>query len=144
MVIAFEISGNKALVLEINGKPLVFEIIRPSIKFEIPEIDDSIPCLIDFQKNIEMYFQNKKPDLIVLCEGGTDSKKRRIRMEYSILIACHHSSIEYKTYPTNSASKYINTGFMKEFNINFEQYFSSFKLPKSYQRLLASAIRYLK
>lgn len=144
MIFAIEVTGKKALLLHIDGAPLSLSIQRPKEKFEIPDQDDSIQRYIDLQKNFELYLQNHKPEFVVLCEGGAESQKSRIRMEFSILISCANTGTQVKSYPTNSASKYINTGFSKDFGSGFEEYFTVTGLPQGFKRLLASAIRHLK
>lgn len=144
MILAIEVSSKMALLASIDGTPPDLIVIRPKEKFGIPDQDESIARYVDLQKNFEMYLQNQTPELVVLCEGGSDSQKSRIRMGFAILAACHNTHIPSKTYPTNSASKYINSGFEKDFKFSFDDFFGKLGLPQTYKRLMSSAIRHMK
>jgi hypothetical protein len=105
VIFGVEIAGNDARIISCAGSwvNLQVSILRP--KLSIPKEDDSVEAIMDFNKNFEMLLQRDKPEMVVLCEGGSESKKKRIRMEYSVLCACSTNNIKYKTYPSNGAAK---------------------------------------
>ncbi len=139
-----EISGNDARILSCTGdwKHLQVSIVSP--KLSIPVGDDSVESIMDFSKNVEMLLQKDKPQMVILCEGGSASKKKRIRMEYSVLCACKTNNIKYETCPSSTAARIINTGYKKVTNVTFSEDFAKFQIPSYYQKLMASIWRYLK
>jgi hypothetical protein len=143
MILGIEISGTKAFVLQIESNDGKIVTSVGNVKLEIPEKDDSVESIIDFQKNLNMYMQDVKPSLVVLCEGGQDSKKKRVRMELCVLIAASTNGIKYETYPTGSATKYINAGYKKEYGQDFMVFFNTQNLTKGMMKVLASCMRFM-
>ena len=62
MILGIEISGTRAIVLQLKIDDRRMETSIGAVKLGIPEKDDSIESIIDFQKNLNMYFQDVKPD----------------------------------------------------------------------------------
>lgn len=142
MLFGIEIYGNDARIIKIEGALDNYTIAIVKPKLSLPNNDDSIEAIIDFQNNFEMLIQNEKPDLIVLCEGGQDSRRKRIRMEFAILYACSKNSINYTTNASNATSRYINLGFKKATGQEFNDFFKSLNLPNYYSKAVASAWRH--
>lgn len=140
MFIGIEIQGSKCCVLRYDEKTQNFEI--PSVKHEIDKDDKSISSIIEFQSNIQMFFQDEMPDLICLCEAGVGADKKRIRMELCVLIAAEKCGIPYKTYMTGVATKYINSNFSKDYNQKFDDWFASKKLPKKFEKIVATLMHW--
>lgn len=140
MFIGIEIQGSKCCVLRYDEKTRNFEI--PSVKHEIDKDDKSISSIIEFQSNIQMFFQDENPDLICLCEAGAGADKKRIRMELCVLIAAEKCGIPYKTYMTGVATRYINSSFSKDYNQKFDDWFASKKLPKKFEKIVATLMHW--
>lgn len=142
MIYGIEISGNDARIIKIEGTLENYQISIVTPKLSLLSNDDSIEAIIDFQHNFEMLIQNEKPNLVVLCEGGQDSKRKRIRMEFAVLYACNKNSIKYKTYASNATSRFINSGFKKITGKDFSDFFKTLQIPAYYKKAVASAWRY--
>ncbi len=138
-----EVSGNDIRIIEVKGtlENVNISIVEP--KLSVPKDDDSIESIIDFQNNFEMLVQNEKPKFIVLCEGGKDSKRKRIRIEFAILCVCSNNSIKYTTYASNATTRFINSGFKKITNKDFNKFYKILGIPAYYKKCVASALRYL-
>ncbi len=84
-VLAIEIISNSSAMLIIEGNKTTFNITNLGKLLSIPKDSNSIKDVLEFQTNFSMELQNQKVDLVVICEGGGDSKKKRVRMEFAIL-----------------------------------------------------------
>jgi len=142
MFIGIEIQGSKCCILKFDQNTQNIEI--PSVKHEINKEDNSISSIIEFQSNIQMFFQDEKPDLICLCEAAAGADKKRIRMELCVLIAAEKCGIPYKTYITGVATKYINSGFAKDYTQKFSDWFASKNIPKKYDKIAATLMHWNK
>lgn len=142
MFIGIEVQAGKCCILKFDEESQYIEI--PAIKHEINKNDNSISSVIEFQSNIQMFFQDEKPDLICLCEASAGADKKRIRMELCVLIAAEMCSIPYKTYLTSVATRYINSGFVKDYGMKFDEWFASKTLPKKYEKIAATLMHWKK
>jgi len=142
MIYGIGIHINDARIIELDGTKQNFTVNIVTPKLSIPATDSSIESIIDFQKNFEMLIQSAKPSFVVLCEGGEDSKKKRIRMEFSILCACTKNSIKYETYASNATSRYINSGYANQTGTDFEEFYKTLNIPGLYKKAFAVAWRY--
>ena len=106
--------SNSAGMLLIEGDKNTFSVKNLGKPLSIPKADPSIKSLIEFQTNFATYLQNEKVDNVVLCEGGNDSKKMRVRMEFAVLSECEKQNIAYLTYPTGSCTRLINSSYKKD------------------------------
>lgn len=142
MYLGIEIQGGKCCVVQFDEQS--HEVLIPKVKHEIDKNDDSVSSIIKFQSNIQMFFQDEKPNLVCLCEAGAGADKKRIRMELCVLIAAEKCGIPYKTTPTNIATRYINSGFVKDYSQEFDKWFASTALAKKYEKVLAVLMRWSK
>lgn len=122
--------SNSAGMLLIEGRQNTFSVTNLGKLLAIPKEDTSIKNMVEFQTNFSNYLQSQTVDRVVLCEGGNDSKKMRVRMEFSVLSECEKQSIEFITYPTGSCTRLINFSYKKETNRVFLDDLKAFKLPK--------------
>lgn len=142
MIYGIEVSGNDLLVISLNGNKerYLAEVVSP--KLSLPKNDESISAILDLKKNFVMLIQNNKPKLIVLCEAGNDSKKKRFRIEFAILCACEKNNIKYETYASSAASKLINSGFEKTEKTPFDDFNGKLGIPQKYKKAFITAWRY--
>lgn len=118
-VLSIEIMSNAAGMLLIDGDKNTYSVTNLGKPLSIPKEDTTIKSIIEFQTNFSMHLQNQNIDRVVLCEGGNDSKKMRVRMEFAILSECEKQSVEYMTYPTSACTKLINTNYKKDTGRDF-------------------------
>lgn len=142
MFLGIEIQGGKCCIVQFDE--LSQKISIPKVKHEIDKDDESISSIIEFQANIQMFFQDEKPSMVCLCEAGSGADKKRIRMELCVLIAAERCGIPYKTTPTNIATRYINSGFSKDYSQKFDTWFTSLGFAKKYEKVLAMLMRWSK
>ena len=141
-ILAIEIQSTNAVMLIIDGNKNNFIIENLGKALSIPAKDPTIKSILDFQINFEMFLQNKKIDKVVLCEGGKDSKKLRIRMEYAILSECEKCEVTYISFSSGACTKLINK-FLGQTNKNFEDELARFNLPKYMGKSFIAGWRYL-
>ena len=142
-VLAIEIVSNDALMVFVEGNKSEFTVTKHGTFLSIPAQSDDIKGIIEFQINFSMFLQENPVDLVVLCEGGSDSKKKRVRMEFSILSECERKSINYKTYATSACTKIINSIFKKETDFDFSEVLVNQKLPKSAAKAFAAGWKFI-
>lgn len=142
-VLAIEVMSNAIGMLLIEGNQKTYSVTNLGKPLSIPKDDTSIKNIIAFQADFTTYFQNQTIDSVVLCEGGNDSKKMRVRMEYAILSECEKLGLDYKTYPTGSCTRLINSTYTKETGKAFSDELARFKLPKYMGKALAAGWRFL-
>jgi hypothetical protein len=142
-LLTIEIMSNKVGMLLMEGNQTSYTVINQGKPLSISKDDTTITDHIAFQNKFSEYLQNQNVDKVVLCEGGKDSKKMRVRMEYSILAECEKNLIEYVTYPTGSCTRLINTTYKKETGNEFSEELTKFKLPKYMSKVLAAGWRFI-
>ena len=142
-VLSIEVMSNAVGMLLIDGGQKSYEVESLGKPLSIPKEDTSIKNIIDFQAVFASYLQNQNVDRVVLCEGGNDSKKMRVRMEFAILSECEKLGLDYKTYPTGSCTRLINSTYTKETGKAFSEELARFKLPKYMGKALAAGWRFL-
>ena len=142
-VLSIEVMSNAVGMLLIDGGQQSYEVESLGKPLSIPKEDTSIKNIIDFQAVFASYLQNQNVDRVVLCEGGNDSKKMRVRMEFAILSECEKLGLDYKTYPTGSCTRLINSTYTKETGKAFSEELACFKLPKYMGKALAAGWRFL-
>lgn len=142
-VLSIEIMSNSAGMLIIEGDQNTYSVTNLGKQLSIPKEDTSIKSIIEFQSNFSEYLQNQNIDSVVLCEGGNDSKKMRVRMEFVVLSECEKQSVEYKTYPTGSCTRVINSTYKKDTGREFLDDLTKNNLPKYMKKALAAGWRFL-
>jgi len=142
-VLAIEIMSNSAGMLVVDGDKDTFSVNNLGKSISIPKNDNSIGGMLTFQTNFSDYLKSQNINKVVVCEGGKDSKKARVRMEFVILSECDKSGVEYDTYPTGSCTRLMNTTYKKETGRNFTDDLTQFGLPKYMGKALAAGWRFL-
>ena len=142
-VLSIEVMSNAVGMLLIDGSQQSYAVENLGKPLSIPKEDTSIKNIINFQASFASNLQNQNIDRIVLCEGGNDSKKMRVRMEFAILSECEKLGLDYKTYPTGSCTRLINSSYTKETGKAFSEELARFKLPKYMGKSLAAGWRFL-
>ena len=142
-ILAIEVMSNAAGMLLIDGTQKTYEVTNLGKALAMPKGDTTIKDLIDFQTNFATHLQKQSIDRLVLCESGKDAKKMRVRMEFAILSECKKLSVDYKTYPTGSCTRIINSSYIKETGRSFSDELARFKLPKYMGKTLAAGWRFL-
>lgn len=142
-ILSVEVMSNAVGMLLIDGGQQSYEVESLGKPLSIPKEDSSIKNIIDFQASFASHLQNQNIDRVVLCEGGNDSKKMRVRMEFAILSECEKLGLDYNTYPTGSCTRLINSSYTKETGKAFSEELSRFKLPKYMGKALAAGWRFL-
>ncbi|MFT5738670.1 MAG: hypothetical protein ACI9SG_003031 [Maribacter sp.] len=142
-VLAIEVMSNAVGMLLIDGNQKTYSVINLGKPLSIPKEDTSIKNIIAFQADFATHLQNQTINRVVLCEGGNDSKKMRVRMEFAILSECEKQAIDYTTYPTGSCTRLINSTYKKDTGREFSDELTTFKLPKYMSKSLAAGWRFL-
>ncbi|GEM_PF-1223805 len=142
-ILSIEVMSNAAGMLLIDGNQQSYTVENLGKPLSIPKEDTSIKNMIDFQASFAKHLQNQNIDRVVLCEGGNDSKKMRVRMEFAILTECEKLGIDYITYPTGSCTRLINSTYTKDTGKAFADELATFKLPKYMGKCLAAGWRFL-
>lgn len=142
-ILSIEIMSNTAGMLLLDGNKEQYTVTNLGKQFTVPKEDTTIKDFLLFQDSFASFLREQKIDSITLCEGGKDSKKMRIRMEYIILTECEKQTIAYKTYPTGSCTRLINTTYKKETERDFADDLKNFKLPKYMGKALVCGWRFL-
>lgn len=142
-ILSVEVMSNAVGMLLIDGGQQSYEVESLGKPLSIPKEDSSIKNIIDFQASFANHLQNQNIDRVVVCEGGNDSKKMRVRMEFAILSECEKLGLDYNTYPTGSCTRLINSTYTKETGKAFSEELSRFKLPKYMGKALAAGWRFL-
>ena len=142
-ILSIEIMSNTAGILLISGNKETYSVTNLGKKFAVPKEDTSIKDFLIFQNSFANFLKEQHVDMVTLCEGGKDSKKMRTRMEFLILSECEKQNIPYKTYPTGSCTRLINTTYKKETEREFTEDLKSFKLPKYMGKTLVAGWRFL-
>lgn len=142
-VLSIEVMSNAVGMLLINGSQQSYGVENLGKPLSIPKEDTSIKNTIVFQADFADHLQKQHIDRVVLCEGGNDSKKMRVRMEFAILSECEKLGLDYNTYPTGSCTRLINSTYAKETGKAFSEELVRFKLPKYMGKALAAGWRFL-
>jgi hypothetical protein len=142
-ILSIEVMSNAIGMLLIEGNQQSYSVENFGKPLSIPKEDMSIKNIIAFQASFASYLQSKTIDKVVLCEGGNDSKKMRVRMEFAILVECEKLGIDYVTYPTGSCTRLINSTYQKDTGREFSDELAMFKLPKYMGKCLAAGWRFL-
>ena len=135
--------SNAAGMLLITGDKNNFSVVNLGKPLSIPKTDSTIKNIIEFQTSFSAFLQDQKVDKVVLCEGGNDSKKMRVRMEFAVLSECEKLGVDYITYPTGSCTRLINSNYKKDTGRAFADDLSRFKLPKYMSKILVAGWRFL-
>ena len=90
-----------------------------------------------------MYLKDQHVDKVVLAEGGKDSKKMRVQMEFVVLSECEKHGLDYITYPTGTCTRLINSSYKKDTGREFSDDLKKFKLPKYMSKALVAGWRFL-
>lgn len=141
-VLSIEIDANSAIMVFVEGDKNSFKVTKPGKFLSIPKNSDSIKDILEFQTNFSMLLQEVGVDLIVLCEGGIKSGKKRLRMEFAILSECEKQSKTYKTYPTSACTKSIKT-YKTKTDRDFYADLNSWKLQKSMDNVFIAAWKFI-
>lgn len=142
-VLAIEVMSNAAGMLIIDGDKNAFSVNNLGKPISIPKDDSTIGSVLLFQSEFAEFLKQQNIERVVVCEGGKDSKKARVRMEFAILSECEKQSIDYETYPTGSCTRLINTTYTKETSRNFADDLSKHGLPKYMGKAMAAGWRFL-
>lgn len=142
-ILSLEIMGNSAGMLLLEGDKNTFTVNNLGKALSIPKDDSSIQHILEFQTDFSNYLQNLEVDKVVLCEGGNDSKKTRVRMEFVVLGECEKQKIEYQTYPTGSCTRLINSSYTKDTGRDFATDLKNYKLPKYMSKTLVAGWRFI-
>lgn len=142
-ILAIEIMSTAAGLLLIDGNKDVFFVTNLGKPIALPKDDTSIKRLLEFQTNFALFLQNQKVDKVVLAEGGKDSKKMRVQMEFVVMSECEKLGLEYLTYPTGTCTRLINSSYKKDTGREFSEDLKRFNLPKYMSKALVAGWRFL-
>ncbi|MDB4297333.1 hypothetical protein N9901_01115 [Flavobacteriaceae bacterium] len=142
-ILSIEVMSNCLGMLIVEDNNIPYSVTNIGKLFSTPK-EATIQDLIDFQKVFSEFLSSQDVDKVVVCEGGKDSKKMRVRMEYIVLAECNKQNIEAITYPTGSCTRLINTTYKKETERDFLDDLKLFKLPKYMGKVLVAAWKFLK
>lgn len=142
-ILSIEVMSNAVGMLLIDGNQQSYTLENLGKPLSVPKEDMSIKNIIAFQASFTNYLQKQNVERVVLCEGGNDSKKLRVRMEFAILSECEKLGVDYQTYPTGSCTRLINSSYTKETGKEFSEELARFKLPKYMGKALAAGWRFL-
>lgn len=142
-ILSIEVMSNAVGMLLIDGNQQSYAVENLGKPLSVPKEDISIRNIIDLQASFASHLQKQDIDRAVLCEGGNDSKKLRVRMEFAILVECEKLGIDYITYPTGSCTRLINSTYQKDTGREFSDELATFKLPKYMGKCLAAGWRFL-
>lgn len=142
-ILSIEVMSNAAGMLLIDGNQQSYTLENLGKPLSVPKEDMSIKNIIAFQASFTNYLQKQNVERVVLCEGGNDSKKLRVRMEFAILSECEKLGVDYQTYPTGSCTRLINSSYKKDTGREFSDELATFKLPKYMGKCLAAGWRFL-
>ena len=142
-ILSIEIMSNAAGILLIEGNKNAYSVTNLKKPIAVPKDDISIKNLLQFESDFSSFLKSQNVESVVLCEGGNDSKKMRVRMEYAILRECEIQNIKFQTYPTGSCTRIINSTYSKETNKVFSDDLKTFNLPKYMGKTLAAGWRFL-
>lgn len=142
-ILGIEVTGDAISIVILHGNKDEFTLEENGKFLKLPPKSKEISDILEFQTNLEMFLQNRSFEKLVLCEGGNDSSKKRIRMEYAILSECVKQNIPYETYPTGSSTKIINSGYEKATGRTFQDDFQKLEIPLYFRKVLAATWRFL-
>ncbi len=142
-ILVIEIMSNAAGMLLIDGHKDAFLVINVGKAVALPKDDSSIKSLLEFQTNFARYLQDQHVDKVVLAEGGKDSKKMRVQMEFAVLSECEKQGLDYITYPTGTCTRLINSTYKKDTGREFSDDLKTFNLPKYMSKALVAGWRFL-
>ncbi len=142
-ILSIEVMSNAVGMLLIDGNQQSYTLENLGKPLSVPKEDMSIKNIIAFQASFTNYLQKQNVERVVLCEGGNDSKKLRVRMEFAILSECEKLGVDYQTYPTGSCTRLINSSYKKDTGREFSDELATFKLPKYMGKCLAAGWRFL-
>jgi len=142
-ILSIEIDANSAVMVFVEGNKKSFQVAKSGKFLSIPKNSESITDILEFQTNFSMFLQGEEVDLVVLCEGGNDSGKKRLRMEFAILSECEKQSKAYQTYVSSACAKLIKTTYNKETGGDFYTDLNSLGLQKYMDKALVAAWRFI-
>lgn len=142
-ILAIEIMSTTAGMLLIDGNKDVFVVVNEGKAVALAKDDTSIKSLLEFQTNFALYLKDQHVDKVVLAEGGKDSKKMRVQMEFAVLSECEKQGLDYITYPTGTCTRLINSTYKKDTGREFSDDLKKFKLPKYMSKALVAGWRFL-
>lgn len=142
-ILSIEVMSNAIGMLLIEGNKQRYTVENLGKPLSVPKEDMSIKNIIVFQASFASYLQKQNVERVVLCEGGNDSKKMRVRMEFAVLSECERLGVDYQTYPTGSCTRLINSSYKKDTGREFSDELATFKLPKYMGKCLAAGWRFL-
>lgn len=142
-ILSIEIMSNAAGMLLIDGNKETYSVTNLGKSLSIPKEDTSIKDFLTFQTNFSNFLKEQDIEAVTLCEGGNDSKKMRVRMEFLVLSECEKQGIGFKTYPTGSCTRLINSTYKKDTGREFGEDLKKFKLPKYMGKTLVAGWRFL-
>lgn len=143
-ILAIEIIDSSAGMLIIEGNKEKFTINNLGKFLNVPKTSEEIKDIIEFQTNFSLNLQTQRVDLIVLCEGGSDSGKKRIRMEFSVLSECEKQNIPYQTYASSACTKLIKSGYEKSTGTKLIEVIEKLDIPKYMNKAFVAGWRFLK
>ncbi len=141
-ILSIEIMSNSAGMLLIHGNKNSYSVINLGKNLSIPK-EATIAGFLAFETEFSAFLKTQTIDAVTLCEGGNDSKKMRVRLEFLVLSECEKQGITYKTYPTGSCTRLINSTYNKDTGREFSEDLKSFKLPKYMGKTLVAGWRFL-
>lgn len=142
-ILSIEIEANSAVMVFVEGDKKSFQLIKSGKFLSIPKNSESIKDILEFQTNFSMFLQEQDIELVVLCEGGNDTGKKRLRMEFAILSECEKQNMVYKTYASSACSKLIKTSYSKETGRDFYADLNSMGLQKYMDKAVVAAWRFM-
>jgi len=142
-ILSIEIMSNTAGMLLLEGTKNNYTVTNLGKQFPISKEDTTIKDFLVFQTQFSNFLKEQNIDTITLCEGGNDSKKMRVRMEFLVISECEKQNIKFKTYPTGSCTRLINTTYKKDTGREFYDDLKSFKLPKYMGKALVAGWRFM-
>jgi hypothetical protein len=142
-ILSIEIDANSAVMVFVEGNKTSLQVVKSGKFLSIPKNSESIKDILEFQTNFSMFLQEEDVELVVLCEGGNDSGKKRLRMEFAILSECEKQSKAYNTYASSACTKLIKTSYAKETGRDFYADLNSFGLQKYMDKALVAAWRFI-
>lgn len=141
-VLSIGISSESLVGVIIDGTIEQPEITNLGKLISIPKTDNSVKSILDLKKTFEMKLAEFKPDLVILHEGGNESKKQRVRMEFCVLASCEEMQQKYKTYPSNSTTRYTNSGYETKTGASFDVFYDGLTLPKYLKQVFAAGWKF--
>jgi len=143
MIYGVSIVGDEARIVLVSGDKNNYQAESCKTRLALPKGDESVKAILELKKNFVMLLQNDKPEFVVISEGGHDSKKKRVRMEFAILCACFQNSVRCETYAASAVSKLIKSGFSNTTGLDFKTEYKKIGLLKKDTSSFTVAWRHL-